>query len=101
MGIFLGVFTLLRPALAEPISGWYPNANTNGTLTSSPGVMSYVLGPGGNTVLANVGPYQLAVGGSLTFSGVVTNNVSTLLWNDLQFRWGILDHNGNPFQGVP
>jgi hypothetical protein len=88
-------------AFAAPVGGWYPNSNTNGTLINgSPGEFRYVLGPGGNSVLADVGPYPLTVGGSLTFSGTVTNNVSTLLWNDIQFRWGILDSNGNPFHGI-
>lgn len=92
---------LLQLAVAAPVDGWYVNNSNNGTLVSTPpGAFHYVLGPGGNKVLADVGPYTLMVGSSLTFSGTVTNNVSTLLWNGIQFRWGILDSNGNPFHGI-
>lgn len=97
--VFCALIAVTAPA--GPVDGWYVNINANGTLISNPpGAFNYVLGPGANRVLADVGPYTLAVGSSLTFSGTVTNNVSTLLWNNVQFRWGILDSNGNPFHGI-
>lgn len=92
---------IATPAFADPVGDWYVCGNANGTLINQPsGAFSYTLGPGGNIVQADIGPFELMVGGSLSFSGFVTNNVSTLLWNDIQFRWGILDSGGNPFHGV-
>jgi hypothetical protein len=100
--IAAGIFALLStPAPADPVGDWYVCGNADGNLINQPsGAFRYVLGPGGNIVQADVGPFALSVGGSLSFSGFVTNNVSTLLWNDIQFRWGILDSGGNTFHGV-
>lgn len=91
----------LQLGVAAPVDGWYVNNSNDGTLINAPpGAFKYVLGPGGNKVLADVGPFALTIGSSLTFSGTVTNNVSTLLWNGIQFRWGILNSNENPFHGI-
>jgi hypothetical protein len=82
------------------VDGWYLNAKYAPYTSIAPGAFSYIHTGGANAALANVGPYNLDVGGTIVFSGTVTNNVSTLLWNGIQFRWGLLNSGGNTFAGT-
>lgn len=101
---FIGLFLLLVAFSANAgtalVDGWYLNLTNAAYAKIAPGAFSYVHNGEVNALLADVGPYNLDAGGTVVFSGTITNNFSTPLWNDIQFRWALLNSGGNEFAGT-